>query len=403
MEIAIELLDQRIQEIIADREHAYSRQFSAAASQTMKAVKSVEKAAANLADATRRAWGSITRPAQQHGLRLSEQVIETSGSLAINREDASYEELRKFEERSLQAIRIIVKTYNRYVVSVVRSAKPETSALEDSIARLSRAITDLTQTLDRSNLKQLQIAARESDQLARSVRELRLKIDRIQDANQKLAGLQEKESNLSNDISLLSGDQNLRELGRIEEQIRRKEQEVLALLEPLSKPLRKANRPESKAPAGLTGPGVSRLVDNPLTAILETPVAEMHGLLSSLHQLIEKDELFLDQRRKRKSIEAIETLEAGLLERFREDHAILQANRREVLRQLKGSGIYDKWMSLKSQLDDTLAEAADCRSLVADLQSQQAKLRALINSDKAKIEAVLEEILNERVSISLSF
>lgn len=403
MEIAIELLDQRIQGIIADREHAYSRQFSATASQTMKAVKSVEKAAANLADATRRAWGSITRPAQQHGLRLSEQIIETSGSLAINREDASYEELRKFEERSLQAIRIIVKTYNRYVVSVVRSAKPETSALEDSIARLSRAITDLTQTLDRSNLKQLQIAARESDRLAWSVRELRVKINRIQDANQRLGGLQEKESNLSNDISLLSGDQNLRELGRIEEQIRRKEQEVLALLEPLSKPLRKANRPESKAPAGLTGFGVSRLVDNPLTAILETPVAEMHGLLSSLHQLIEKDELFLDQRRKRKSIEAIETLEAGLLERFREDHAILQANRREVLRQLKGSGIYDKWMSLKSQLDDTLAEAADCRSLVADLQSQEAKLRALINSDKAKIEAVLEEILNERVSISLSF
>jgi hypothetical protein len=218
-----------------------------------------------------------------------------------------------------------------------------------------------------------------------------------------LGGLQEKESNLSNDISLLSGDQNLRELGRIEEQIRRKEQEVLALLEPLSKPLRKANRPESKAPAGLTGFGVSRLVDNPLTAILETPVAEMHGLLSSLHQLIEKDELFLDQRRKRKSIEAIETLEAGLLERFREDHAILQANRREVLRQLKGSGIYDKWMSLKSQLDDTLAEAANCRSLIADLQSQEAKLRALINSDKAKIEAALEEILNERVSISLSF
>jgi hypothetical protein len=403
MEIAIELLDQRIQEIVADREHAYSKRFATAASHTMKAVKSVEKAAANLADATRRAWGSITRPAEQHGLRLSEQIIETSRSLAISRGDASYEELRKFEERSLQAIRIIVKTYNKYVVSVVRSTKSETSALEDSIADLSRAITDLTQILDRSNLKQLQIAARESDQLAWSVRELRLKIDRIQDANQRFGGLQEKESNLSNDISLLSGDQNLRELGRIEEQIRLKEQEVLALLEPLSKPLRKANRPESKAPAGLTGPGVGRLVDNPLTAILETPVAEMHGLLSSLHQLIEKDELFLDQRRKRKSIEAIETLEAGLLERFREDHAILQANRREVLRQLKGSGIYDKWMSLKSQLDDTLTEAANCRSLIADLQSQEAKLRALINSDKAKIEAVLQGILNEQVSISLSF
>jgi len=71
MEIPIELLDQRLHEIVADRERAYRKQFAASANDTMKAVKVVEKAAVSLADATRRAWGSISRPAQQHGLRLS--------------------------------------------------------------------------------------------------------------------------------------------------------------------------------------------------------------------------------------------------------------------------------------------------------------------------------------------
>lgn len=403
MEIPIELLDQRLHEILADRERAYRKQFASSANETMKAVKVVEKAAVSLADATRRAWGSISRPAQQHGLRLSEQIVDASRSLVISRKDASYEELRKFEEGSLQAIRIIVKTYNKYVVSVIRSAKSETSALEDSIARLSRAITDLTQILDKSNLKQLQMALNDSDRLAQSVKELRLKIKQIQETNQALGGLREKEVNLSKEISTLSRDENLRELTKMEEQIRQKEQEILGLLEPLSKPLRKANRPEGKAPAGLTGPSVSKLVDDPLTAILETPVAEMHSLFSSLRQSIEKDELFLDQRRKRKSIEAIETLEAGQLERLREDHATLQANRREVLRQLKGSGVYDKWLSLKSQLDNTVTKITRYQSLVGDSESEEGKLRALIDSDKEKIEVALQEILSEQVSISVSF
>lgn len=403
MEIAIELLNERMRELIAERERSYSKQFSAALKQIMKSVNSVEQAARNLAEATRRAWGSLTRAAERHGARLTEQVLEACESLAAQSPRVSYEELREFEEKSIHIVRSIVKAYNKYVRSIIRSVRSEASILESSITDLSKRITELSQLLDGSSLGQLQLVAMDANQLAQNASELRLRIDQIHKSNEAIRQLQEREAKLQSALALLTQDQNLAELSRIEQLAKRREAETLALFEPLSKAFRKAERSDSASSLAWNRATVSKLAENPLAAVLETPAAEMRELLGILHRLIERNELFLDERRKRKSIEAIQALESGALERFREDHSILQANRQEVLRQLKGSGTYDQWMSIRNQLDSARAEATRCRSHVADLQSQETRLRRLIQTDKARIEAALQEILKETVSIIVSF
>jgi len=399
VEIAVQHLNKKLREIIAYREHSHSRKFSAAVKEVLKSLASVEEAATNLKEAIGRAWGSITRPAEQHGVRLSEQVLEACKSLAEHRPHISYEELRKFEERTLQVVRSITKTYNKYARSIIRTVKSETSILGDSITALNRSINDLSQLLDRSNLRQLQLLERDADQLVRIATELSLRADEVHKAKGVLRELQEREAKLQNDLSLLVRDQNIEELSRIGQEIMRRETETLALLEPLSKPLRKLDRPANKLPTGLNTATVSKLTEDPLTAVLEIPVSEMRALLDLLRGLIEREELFLDQRRKQKSIEAIQALQSGVLERFREDHSILQANRQEVLRQLKSSGIYDQWLSLRKQSDDVRAEVHQCQSHITDLQSQETRLRTVVVADKARIEAALQNVLNEQVSI----
>jgi hypothetical protein len=403
MQIVIEQLNERMRDIVADRERSYRRQFAAAVKQVMKSLDSVEKAARNLAEATRRAWGTLTRPAEQHGVRLSAQVLEACASLTAHSPTISYEELRKFEERCLHAVRSIVKAYNKYVGSVIRSVKSEASILESSIADLGKSITELSRVLDASDLRELQLVARDANQLAQNASELRLKIDHSRESNEALREAQQREAKLQNDLSLLGQDQNFKELTRIEQLTKQRETETLALFEPLSKAFRKADRPDSTSSVAWNQAIVSRLAENPLAAMLETPVGEMRELFRIFRGLIERNELFLDQRRKRKSTEAIETLEGGALERFREDHGILQANRQEVLRQLKGSGIYDRWMSMRNELDSARAEVARLHSHIRDLQSQQTRLRTLIQTDKAKMESALKEILNEPVSIIVTF
>ncbi len=401
MEIHVRNLGEKMRQIISDKERSYRGKFSSKLKQVFRSIGSVEKAASNLREAVGRAWGTLSKPAEQHGARLSEQVLEACRSLATRRPESSYDELRRFQEESIQTIRAIVKVYNKYVPSIIRTVKSESSTLEDSIATLSQNITELGQALDSSKLKELQLIAEDADQLIGTAQELGLKTDEIQQTKEAIRRLQDRGSALQDNLSTLGRDRALKELDQIEQQARQKETEILALLEPLLKPLRKIDRADDKALEGSSKAIVNKIVENPLASVLETPAGEMHQLLISVYELLESDELLLDQRRKRRASEAIQVLQAGALDRFREDHGVLEANRREVLRQLKGSGLYDRWISVRRQFDDLRMEINERQGRITELESQEARLRTSVLAGKERIESALQEILGEQVSILL--
>jgi hypothetical protein len=399
MEIPVQDLGEKMRQIIADRERSYRGRFSSTLKRVFKSVGSVEKAALNLREAVGRAWGTLSKPAEQHGARLSEQVLDACRSLVAHRPDPTYDQLRRYQAESIQTIRAIVKTYNRYVPSIIRAVKSESSILEDSIATLSQGVTELGQLLDSSNLKELQLIAEDADQLVGAARELSLKMDEIQQTGETAKKLQDQEARLQDDLSSLGRDHALKELNQIEQQARQKEAEILGLLEPLLKPLRKIDRADSKALEGPNKATVNKVIENALAAVLEIPAGEMRQLLVSVYELLERDELLLDQRRKRRAAEAIQVLQAGALDRFREDHGILEANRREVLRQLRGSGLYDQWLSVHKRSSDIHIEIKECHDRITELESQETRLRASVLAGKERIESALRKVLNEQVSI----
>ena len=400
MEIPIRNLGEKMRQIITDRERSYHGKFSTKLKQVFRSVGSVERAASNLREAVGSAWGTLSKPAEQHGARLSEQVLEACRFLSARRPEPSYDELRKFQEESIQTVRAMVKAHDRYMPSIIRTVKSESSTLEDSIATLSQNITELGQALDGSKLKELQLIAEDADQLIVTAQELSLKTDEVEQTKEAIRRLQDRESALQENLSTLGRDRALKELDQIDQQARQKEAEILALLEPLLKPLRKIDRSD-KALEGSSKGIVTKVVENPLASVIETPASEMRQLLFSVYELLANDALLLDQRRKRRASESIQVLQAGALDRFREDHGILEANRREVLRQLKGSGIYDKWLSVRTQLGDLIMETNERQSRITELESQVTRLRASVLAGKERIESALKKVLDEQVSILL--
>jgi len=400
VEIPIRNLGEKMRQIITDRERSYHGKFSTKLKQVFRSVGSVERAASNLREAVGSAWGTLSKPAEQHGARLSEQVLGACRFLSARRPEPSYDELRKFQEESIQTVRAMVKAHDRYMPSIIRTVKSESSTLEDSIATLSQNITELGQTLDGSKLKELQLIAEDADQLIVTAQELSLKTDEVEQTKEAIRRLQDRESALQENLSTLGRDRALKELDQIDQQARQKEAEILALLEPLLKPLRKIDRSD-KALEGSSKGIVTKVVENPLASVIETPASEMRQLLFSVYELLANDALLLDQRRKRRASESIQVLQAGALDRFREDHGILEANRREVLRQLKGSGIYDKWLSVRTQLGDLITETNERQSRITELESQVTRLRASVLAGKERIESALKKVLDEQVSILL--
>ena len=294
-----------------------------------------------------------------------------------------------------------MKVHDKYIPSIIRTVKSESSTLENSIATLSQNITELGQALDSSKLKELQLIAEDTDQLIGTAQELSLKTDEIEQTKEAIKRLQDRGSALQEDLSTLGRDRALKELDQINQQAQQKEAEILALLEPLLKPLRKIDRSDNKALEGSSKAIVTKVVENPLASVIEIPASEMRQLLISVYELLASDELLLDQRRKRRASESIQVLQAGALDRFREDHGVLEANRREVLRQLKGSGLYDRWFSVRTQLDDLNMEIKERRGRITELESQVARLRTSVLAGKERIESALKKVLDEQVSILL--
>jgi hypothetical protein len=399
MEVFVRDLSNKIREVVADRERSYRGQFLSREKRVIRSIVEVERAATNLREAIGRAWGTLTKPAEQHGIRLTEQVREACRSLVERKSDTTYDELKKFQEESVQTTRTIVKTYNKYIPSIVRTAKSESSILEDSITAFSQNVTELGQALDKSNLRELQLIATDADKLVQTARELSLKTEEIGQTKDHMKNLQMEEANLRTALSSLNRDQNLEELNRIEEEARQKETEIRALFESLLKPLRKMDRADSSALKGSSKVTISKIVQNPLSAVLETSTGEMRELLVALRELLERDEGLLDQRRRRKADETIQTLQSGKLDKFKEDHDILEANRREAIRQLKGSGLYDQWLSTHEKSDAASAAISKCQNRISELETEEARLQASVLGSKERVESDLKRILDQQVSI----
>ncbi len=402
MEIAAELLSQRMQEILVAREASWSKVFADAAKQVMRAFGLVERAALNVRDATKRAWGSLTRPMEQHGLRLSDQIVEICSSYATKEPGSSYDAVRGYEERSAQAARSITRIYNKYAGSIMRSAKSEVSVLQDSILSLNRSINELSRLLDESRVKEIKAAAPDADRIVQDLDRLRLLTEELAGQKDALEKLQAREPELQSELSVLSKDGELAELEQIEVRIKQKETEALASVESLSKPLRKIDRPDIKLPPELRAV-VDKLVEDPLVALLECPPSDLLGVLGSLQQMIGRGDLALDDRRRRRAMRTIDELRTGGLARLREDYGVLQANRQEALRQLRTSGIYDRWSRLRSQINETETERASCLDRIADLESQETQQRSLIVAHKAATEKTLASLLEDEVSITIPF
>lgn len=403
MDVPAKLLSQRIREIFSSREESWSKAFTSAGKQVARSFAVVEEAALNVGQATKRSWGSLTRPMEQHGLRLSDQVAELCRPLTTEDRNASYDAVTDFMDRSTQSARSITKLYNKYAGSMIRSAKSEISMLQDSIMSLNKSIDDLSRLIDESKLKEVKATMPDADRISQDFDRLCFLTEELSRQKAALQELQAHEPQLESELSVLSKDRQIIELKQIEARIRHKEAEVVAWVDPLSKPLRKMDRPDIRLPAELKSFALDRLMKDPAAALLELPLAELAGIFGSLREMIDHGDLTLDERRKRKALRAIDELRTDSLKRWREDYDVLRANRQEAMRQLKSSGIYDRWSALRDQISKAQTERAICLQRIADFQSQETRQRSLITAQKEAIEKKLSSILGDAVSITVQF
>jgi hypothetical protein len=361
----------------------------------------LNNAGARLAAGVKNAWGTMEKQASEYGMRLAQTIQEKAQNLSRRETASGYHEAEIFHQDAVRTLNEIILTVRRYVPKLQRMLKPEMAALNSSLVRLEKSIMDLGTTIDASPGHKLESLNRDVQMIQEKQKEL-LRLESEENAEQALveATSARQMEFESKERELLSSPEFL-ELGKYEESLKQKEDEITQLLQPLIKPLLKLERiAATKRSPPVDVKTLRDLVDAPIEMVMAGQGFARTQLLSLLEENLSAGKLEILDRKRRKAEEAIEAIKQGALDRARDQYATLQANTQESLRQLKSKGLLGKRDELNQQLTEIRSQIEAIKTRQSDLRRRTDELTLVVSKLKASIESQINKVAHESITIS---
>lgn len=379
----------------------HERRFSDRMRSVREASTGVSNAGARLGVSVKNAWGTMDKQAAEYGLRLAQILQETTQNLARKESSPRFHDAGIFHEDAIKALNEIILTVRRYVPKLHKIPKPEMATLNSSLNRLERAVIDLGTALEASPGYKLESLQREVQTIQEKQAEL-VRLRSEEDAERtalEIATAQEKE--------IQSGEQDLmslpefQELANYQESVQRKEDEIRQFLQPLIKPLLKLERAvaEKKGPA-VDVKALRDLVDSPVETVITGQRYATTQLLKVLAETLDTGKLEVSlERKRRKTEEAIQSIQEGALDKARDDYLTLQANVQETLRQLKSKGLLNKRDDLNQRLIETRSQIEAVRMRLKELQRRCDELDKTVTKLKTSLEMQINKVSREPMTL----
>jgi chromosome segregation ATPase len=399
-EIKVDELNDFYDALARDLMKKHEKRFADRIRSVTEASTALGNAGARLEAGVRNAWGSMEKQASEYGMRLAQLLQEDAQKLSSKEVAASFRDAENLHEDAVKVLNEIIRTVRKYAPKLHRMLKPEMSALNSSLVRLEKSITDLGAALDESPGLKLESLQRDVQAVKDKQDEL-LRLRSEEDAERSLleAASSREEELKSKERELLSYPEFV-ELGKYEKSLELKEADIEQLFQPLVKPLLKLER----AVAAKQGPAVDikalrDLVDSPIETVISGQRFASMQLLSALEQSLGAGQIEIVDRKRRKAEEAIQALKQGALDKARDEYLALQANTQETLRQLKSKSLLDRRDELNRQLAETHSEIQSIEARQKELQRRIEEIGAAISKLSTSIESHIGKVSRESVTI----
>jgi hypothetical protein len=199
----------------------------------------------------------------------------------------------------------------------------------------------------------------------------------------------------------LLGAQEFLELAKYEEMLKRREDEMRQLVQPLAKPLLKLERlAAAKQTQAIDNNALRHLVESPVEAVAPGQRFASMQLLDLLEENLGQGRLEILERKRRKAEEAIGAIRQGALDKDREEYLSLQANVQETKRQLKSKGLSGKRDDLIQQLSHISDQKTTVATHLREFQRRRDDLEKTISKLKTSMESQINKVSHESVTIS---
>jgi len=346
------------------------------------------------------AWGTMDKAASEYGMRLAHTIQETTEQITRAERSTKFVDAEKFHEESIHALNKIIVSIRKYLPKLHRGLKTEMAALNTALAKLENSVRSLGAALDESPGAKIESIRREADILTRRLGDfLTLRKDETECVG-TLQSISERENRLSRDQTELTSQGEFLELRRYEESMRVKDDEIRQFFQPIVKPLVKLERVASaKQSPTLDFQTLRGLVESPVETLATGQTFAMLKLLGQLDAALSRNELDIEERKKRKAQDTILSIKEGAIEAMRQEYLTIQANIQETLRQLRGNGLLEK----RDKFEELLAQARNEKETVEarhrEVQRRIDEVGKDIIKQKTALESQLSKLAHRKITI----
>ncbi|MGA2791174.1 MAG: hypothetical protein ABSF00_10465 [Candidatus Bathyarchaeia archaeon] len=388
IEKVIEFCDSLARDVMKDHEKRFAERTKA----IRESSSTLSITAGRFESSVKNAWGTMDKAASEYGMRLAHTIQETVDELTQAEPKTKFTDAEKFHEESIHALNKIIVTIRKYLPKLHRGLKTEMAALNTALAKLENSVRSLGAALDESPGAKIESIRREADILARRLDDLlALRKDETECVS-TLHSISQRENDLLRDQMELTSQGEFLELRRYQELIRTKEDEMRQFLQPVIKPLVKLERVVSaKQSPGLDTQTLRGLVESPVETLATGQTFAILKVLGQLDDAFSRNELDVEERKKRKAQETILSVKNGAIEAMRQEYLTIQANIQETLRQLRANGLLEK----RDKAEESLAQARHEKETV-DARHREVKRRIdEVGKDILKQKTALESQLSK--------
>jgi len=380
----------------------HQKRFAEIARTVKDNASGLNNAAIKFATGVKNAWGSMDKTASEYGMRLAHKIQETSQELSQKDSKPSYKDTEKFHEESVQAMNSIILAVRKYIPKLHRGLKTELASLNGALAKLENSVKALGAALDNSPGLKLESLHREAHAVVEKQSELVALRAQLEKEIQLLSEVSTVEQQLSSEREALTSGPEFLELKRLEDGLSGKEDEIKQLLQPILKPLLKLERAVSmKQVASVDARALHDMIEKPVESIAMTQSFGIVDVLHSLEEALEGGQLEVEERKRRKATETIQSINAGMLDTIREEYLTLQANIQETTRQLKSRGLIEKKETIDRSLTETRTRKQSILTENRNLERRAQELSKGVLKQKNAVESQVLKLARQTIVISV--
>jgi hypothetical protein len=396
IEKVIEFCDSLARDVMKDHEKRFAER--------MKAIRenssTLSTTAGRFASSVKNAWGTMDKVASEYGMRLAHTIQETTEQLTRAEHTTKFSDAEKFHEESIHALNKIIVTTRKYLPKLHRGLKTEMAALNTALAKLENSVRSLGTALDQSPGAKIESVRKEADTLARRLEDfLTLRRDET-DCVSTLQSISERENDLLQNRIKLTSQGEFLELRRYEELMHAKEDEIRQFFQPVLKPLIKLERIVSaKQSPAVDVQTLNGLVESPVETLATGQSFAILKILGQLDDSLSRNELDIEERKKRKAQETILSVKNGAIESMRQEYLTIQANIQETLRQLRGNGLLEKRDKVEESLAQVRNEKETVEARYREAQRRIDEVGGDILKQKTTLESQLSKLAHRKITI----